>query len=92
VVGKVLDAVAQAGGIKNENNKPGILPSDKLHLFSLQTGVALVNSLPLSDFGPDILPNNGLVLLERRDSNEPIPADTIKAIRKELKDNKCICQ
>jgi hypothetical protein len=60
-IGKVLDLVADAGNVKNENNKPD---APKLHLISLKTGEPIPNSTLLKDLSAS-LQSGDPILLER---------------------------
>jgi len=66
-VGKVLDNVADAGGIENKNNQAN---TEKLCLISLKTGNALETSITLLDYATGgALESGDAILLERMTSN-----------------------
>jgi len=58
-VGKALDVIADAGGVINNNNKPG---PEKLYLFSLKTGEILPNSISLSGLSPQVCSFDAILL------------------------------
>eukprot|EP01119_Soliformovum_irregulare_P012583 TRINITY_DN3272_c0_g1_i2.p1 TRINITY_DN3272_c0_g1~~TRINITY_DN3272_c0_g1_i2.p1 ORF type:complete len:225 (-),score=48.79 TRINITY_DN3272_c0_g1_i2:258-932(-) len=58
-IGKVLDVVADAGKIENNNNKAN---ATKLGLFCLKNGLQLENSITLGDY--DSLQSGDSILLE----------------------------
>jgi len=58
-VGKALDVIADAGGVINNNNKPG---PEKLCLLSLKTGEILPTSVPLSGLSPHVCSFDAILL------------------------------
>jgi len=65
-VGKALDVIADAGGVINNNNKPG---PEKLCLFSLKTGEMLPTSVSLNTLSPQLCSFDA-ILLERVESKK----------------------
>eukprot|EP01098_Paradermamoeba_levis_P017162 TRINITY_DN968_c0_g1_i1.p2 TRINITY_DN968_c0_g1~~TRINITY_DN968_c0_g1_i1.p2 ORF type:complete len:151 (-),score=47.66 TRINITY_DN968_c0_g1_i1:112-564(-) len=62
-VGKVLDVVAEKGGIVNENHKP---KTNKLRLFSLTSQNELQNSMTLEELEKSkVIASGDSILLER---------------------------
>lgn len=105
VLGKVLDFVAQHAGLRNDNNKTAVgatadAETDaKLRFFNLHhiaesaetTHVEpMPLSIPLKDFGDQILPSSAAVLLERGTRSVSLPLAL--ALKKELQDKKCSVQ
>jgi len=58
-IGKVIDVIADAGGIINTNNKPG---AEKLCLYSLKSGEVLPSSAPLNSLSTEISAFDSILL------------------------------